>query len=383
MDYKRIIVFTGGGLAPALNATLAGVIDAARESGITVLGGLRGWASLLDNGKIVDISSVDTELIQKIGGTFLRSSRTNIFKVENGIEQVKLKIKEHQIDVIFAIGGNDTLGEACELFKKEGIPVIGIPKTIDNDLSETYWTPGYPSAAIQMAQIVKEIREDAAYTLSRIFVIEALGMHAGWLALAGACGGADVIIPPEKQVSLSEVVRLTGERYEENGNFACVVVSQEARFDEPLNARDDDQTDHFGTVRREYVCLALRDRLKKDLGVYAKAIYPGNFLESGHPIDIDRVIAYKLGLKSIELLKEEKFGFMPSVVRNGAVVEVGECKLENVIGEGNYRFVPDNFFDWKQMRATDEFMDYMKPVLGAYPWMKDDAYYQLIKTINS
>ena len=74
---------------------------------------------------------------------------------------------------------------------------------------------------------------------------------------------------------------------------------------------------------------------------------------------------------------------MPSVVRNGAVVEVGECKLENVIGEGNYRFVPDNFFDWKQMRATDEFMDYMKPVLGAYPWMKDDAYYQLIKTINS
>lgn len=383
MNNKRIIVFTGGGLAPALNATLAGVISAAREKEIVVLGGLRGWASLLDNGKIVDVTSVDTKLIQKIGGTFLRSSRTNIFKVENGVEQVKLKIKEHQIDAIFAIGGNDTLGEAYEFFQKTGIPVIGIPKTIDNDLSETYWTPGYPSAAIQMAQIVKEIREDAAYTLSRIFVVESLGMHAGWLAMAGACGGADVIIPPEKQVSLSEVVRLTGERYEENGNFACVVVSQEARFDEPLRALADDQADQFGTSRHSYICLALRDRLSKDLGVYAKAIYPGNFLESGNPIDIDREVAYKLGQKSIELLEEKKFGYMSSVIRNGTAIEIGVSNLEKVIGEGNYRFVPDEFFDWKNLRATAEYMEYMKPVLGAYSWMKDDAYYQLIKKINS
>lgn len=380
MDYKRIIVFTGGGLAPALNATLTGVIDAARESGITVLGGLRGWASLLDNGKIVDISSVDIKLIERIGGTFLRSSRTNVFKIESGVEQVKLKIKEHKIDAILAIGGNDTLGEANEFFQKEGIPVIGIPKTIDNDLSETYWTPGYPSAAVQMAQIVKEMREDAAYALSRIFVVESMGMHAGWLTLAGAIGGADVIIPPEKQVSLRDVARFSGERYEENGNFACVVVSQEAKFDEPLYSRPDDQNDQFGVRRNSYVCLALRDRLKKDLGIYTKAIYPGNFLESGNPIEIDREIAHKLGRKSIDLLKEKKFGQMPTIVRRNGAFEIGASCLEKAI---KCRLVPDEFFDWKNLRATDGYLEYARPFLEESAWTKDDKYYQLIKKINS
>lgn len=383
MNSKRILTFTGGGLAPALNATLAGIIDAAREHNITVLGGLRGWASVLDNGKIVDITSVDTRLIQKTGGTFLRSSRTNIFKTEHGIEQLKLKMKEHHIDAILPIGGNDTLGEAYELFVKEGIPVIGLPKTIDNDLSETYWTPGYPTAAVQMAQIVKEVREDAAYTLSRIFIVEALGMHAGWLALAGALGGADVIIPSEKTTRLAHVIELAGARYEENGNFACIVVSQEAKFDEPLYAISDDQADGFDTARHSYVCLALRDKLKSALGVYTKAIYPGNFFETGHPIDIDREIAYQIGKKGIELLQAEQFGYMPSVVRTGNSMGVGVVNLEKVIGENNYRYVPDNYFDWDALRATEDFMEYMKPMMGAYPWMKDDAYYQLIKHINS
>ncbi len=378
---KKILIFTGGGLAPALNPTLAGLISAAQKAKMKIAGGLYGWACLLDNGQIIDISNINSKVIAKQGGTFLRSSRTSIFKTQNGLEQLKLKLKEHDIDYVVAIGGNDTLGAARELFEKENIKIIGLPKTIDNDLSATYWSPGHPSAARQMAQVVKEIRTDAAHALSRIFVVEAMGMHAGWLALAGAGGRADVIIPPEKEVSLEKVMRLTEQAYRRNGNFACVVVSQEAHFDQPLTGIADDQQDSYGTKRQSYICLALRDAFKEKLAIDSKAIYPGNFLETGPAIDIDRDMAFKLGQKAIELLAQDKFGFMPTVIRDGKKIKTDIVSLDKVVGQENYRYVPDDFFDWENLQATDKYLDYAKPFLGDLWDKNDEAYAKIIKNI--
>ena len=183
MTKKTILVFNGGGLAPALNPTLYGVITKAKKQGFKILGGMYGWASLLDNGRIVDLTKLNIEPIKNIGGTFLRSSRTNPFNVKDGVTQLKDKIKEHKIDYLVAIGGNDTMGAAERLFREENLPIIGIPKTIDNDLPETYFTPGFPSAAFYFSSYVKEIREDAAYALSRIYIIE-----AKCISTANVCG---------------------------------------------------------------------------------------------------------------------------------------------------------------------------------------------------
>src|SRR3989338_5779867 len=180
MNKKTVLIFTGGGLAPALNPTLYGAITRARKEGFRILGGLYGWACLGANGKTIDLTKIDLEIIKKNGGTFLRSSPTHPFNSKNGLAELKKRIKKLKIDYIIAIGGDDTLGAAYKLHQQSIIPIDGAPKIIDNDLPETYWSPGFPSAAYYFSQFVKEIREDAAYALSRFFIVEALTAKAGW-----------------------------------------------------------------------------------------------------------------------------------------------------------------------------------------------------------
>jgi len=158
---KTLFVFTGGGLAPVLNPTLYGVVTAARQKGWRVLGGLHGWASLLSEGRYVDFTNLNIESLKENGGTILRSSRTNPYAVADGVKQVKKTLETREIDAIVAIGGDDTLGAAAKL-AADGVHIVGIPKTVDNDLPGTYFTPGFPSAAYYLAAFVDEIKRDAA-----------------------------------------------------------------------------------------------------------------------------------------------------------------------------------------------------------------------------
>lgn len=384
LSNKKILVFTGGGLAPALNPTLYGVITAARKDGAQVLGGLFGWASLLRNGRIINLNKLNINALKDVGGTFLRSSRTNPLSLPDGLEQVKEKIKELKIDAIVAIGGNDTLTAAHKL-AEAGLPIVGVPKTIDNDLSGTYFTPGFPSAANYLASFTKEIKEDAAYALSRIFIIEAMGMDAGWLTLSSIYGHADVILPPEWQFNFNKVLETTSKRYEENGNYAVVVIGQEAHFDEPINALADTQIgEQYGHVRKSFICLALKDRIKKELGIDTKALYPGNFLETGKPLPLDRDEAIKLGRKSIELIKKEKYGFMANIIRpnkNKTNLVIDSIPLDKVIGEKNYRKLTPDYFDLNNFKPKKKFLDYMEPILGKFK-PKEDEYLKLIKKIK-
>jgi 6-phosphofructokinase 1 len=255
---------------------------------------------------------------------------------------------------------------------------------VDNDLNGTYFSLGFPTGAKCLADFVSEIKKDAAYTLSRIFIVETIGMSSGWLAAASAYGDADVIIPPEKKVSLEKVIRLVAERYEKNNNFAVVVIAQEANFDQPLLTLHDDQFDQYKTSRSSYICLALREKIKSVMGnVTVKALYPGNFIQTGSPIPLDRDLAIQSGQKAVELLEQEKFGQMVNIVRpneHNIQLETASIPLENVTG---YRHLPEEYFDWENLQVTDKFLNYLEPILGKYQKEKDDPYYQLIKKINS
>ncbi len=376
---KTILVFTGGGLAPALNSTLYGVINSARKNNFRVLGGLFGWASLLNKGKIVNLSKIDINAIKDIGGTFLRSSRSHPLATKNGLQEVKKQIKKYNINYIVAIGGNDTMRAASELFQKN-IPIIGIPKTIDNDLSETYWSPGFPSAAHYLANFAMEIKKDAAYALSRIYIIESLGQDAGWLTAAASYGHADVIILPEKKIDLKKVLKAVKFKYYDNGGYATVVIAQEARFKQKLNRLDNDQKDAYHTKRSSYICLALRNEIKKYMpGITVKALYPGNYLQSGYPISIDKKNAIKLGKMAIKLIKKNKLGEMVCLQKKGKKIIISNTKLNKAI---KYRPLPNNYFDWEKFRVTKKYLDYMKPILGKYKRISHDPYYQIIKRVN-
>lgn len=382
MNKKTILVFTGGGLAPALNPTLYGAITQAKKEGFRVLGGLYGWACLLDNGRIIDLTDFNLKAIKDVGGTFLRSSRTNPFKMENGIEQIKGKIKEHKIDCVIAIGGNDTLGAAYKLHQESIIPIVGAPKTIDNDLPETYWSPGFPSAAHYYSSYVKEIRQDAAYALSRIYIIEAMGQDAGWLAASGVYGGADIIIPPEREINLNQMLGLLKEKYEKNGYFAVVAVSEQAKFDQPLAGIAQDQNDSFGVKRSSFISMPLKDLIKEKLGIDAKALIPGNYLESGRPIKIDQEYAIKLGQESIKLVNQKKFGQMARLERIGGKIIVSQIALKDVFAGGEKKILDEKLFDWQKLQPTQAYLDYMEPILGKYLPAKDDDYNRLIDKIK-
>ncbi|MFA6534433.1 MAG: 6-phosphofructokinase [Patescibacteria group bacterium] len=386
LNNKTILVFTGGGVSPALNPTVYGVVKAAKAAGMRILGGISGWACLLDNGKIIDLTDFDLAMIKNNGGALLRSSRTNPFNAPDGLEQIKLKIKEQKIDYIVAIGGDDTLGAARRLFETAGLKIVGVPKTVDNDLAGTYWSPGYPTAAANFSRITENIKKDAAHPLSRIFVIESIGGHAGWVAAAGAYGQADLILPAEREINLTKFLSALSQKYEANGNFAVVAVAQNAHFDAKLESITDDQADDYQVKRQYFVSIALRDVIKKTLNVNTRVVYPANILQSGPASNIDREISIKLGEKSVALLEAEKFGQMACVLRpdpQSLTIEIGSVDLAVAVGKENYRAFPDEYFDWDNFQPTEKFFDYMEPILGKYQPEKDDPYYQLIKQINA
>lgn len=383
LEGKKILFFTGGGLASALNASLWGAIASAREAGMKIYGGLYGWACLLPEGRIIDLTNFDLDPIQKRGGTFLRSSRTNPFKTKEGPDLVKEKLRKLGIDFVVAIGGDDTLGAARKFFEEHQLKIVGIPKTVDNDLSATYFTPGFPTGAKAISEYTARIRRDAAYCVRRIFVIESMGGKAGWVTAASSYGNADVILPPEKEIKLDRVIELTERRYKENQNFAVVVVAQHARFDRKVKGVELG-TDQYGIKRRWLISYGLKEELEKALKKEIMVVVPGHHVSAGNPIEIDQELAALLGEKAIELIKQEKFGYMSAIKRPDPLsntLKVEAVPLTEAVGKEKYRNLTEDYFDYENFRAKPKFFDYMEPILGKYT-EPDKDYYQLIFKIN-
>ncbi len=364
---KRVLVFTGGGIIKVLNSTLIGVVNEAKKSGIEVFGGIGGWSSLVDDSRFVDLTRMKIDHLGDIGGSFLRTSRVNPFKVPEGEKKVFEKIKKHKIDAVIAIGGNDTLGTAKKLHKK-GLNVVGIPKTIDNDLSGTYFTPGFPSAAKHMAEYVSLLRRDAATSYHGIVVIESMGGHAGWLPASTIYGDADIIVPPEKSVDMDYFLKYLEDYYNKNNHYCVIVVSKEADFGiKGLSI----QPDAYGQPLRDAIAISLKQEIVKkikSLRGSCRAVIPGHIVSAGKPIEIDKKIAFDLGRESVRLVKDKKFGQMPNIVldKKSKKLKIGSIKLDKVVGDKNYRILDESYFDFKNFRPKKKFLDYMQPILGKH-----------------
>lgn len=366
---KTICLFTGGGVAPALNASLYGAIKKAREYGWRVLGGKFGWKSLMIGGEIIDLPPHqnfwcgDLEKIKNVGGTFLGTSRTNPLKYRDGVKQILARMKKYKIDYLLPIGGDDTLGAAKILWEKYKIPLCSIPKTIDNDLAGTYFTPGFPTAAYSLAVFTKAIVSNTKATRNKIHFIECMGGSAGWLASCGALGGADMIVIPEQKTDLKKFLRILKKKYQKNEGYAVVMLSHQANFGKKIKALYFEKKDEYGISRPLFLSLGLKKDIEKALNCEVKIAVPGNFLSAANPIPFDQKYAVLLGQKAINFLGQGKFGYMSAVQKVGSKLKIEAVPLGEIRQMPKPSKMDKTFFDFGKFYPKKKFFAYLKAIL--------------------
>ena len=297
-----------------MNPVIRAVVRKAFNEGYEVVGIKNGWKGLLEK----DTMALDLETVSGIlpkGGTILGTSRTNPYKKEGGVQKVISTLKELDIFALIAVGGEDTLGVASKLYK-EGVNVIGVPKTIDNDLSATDYTFGFDTALNIATECIDRLHTTAE-SHHRIIVAEVMGRHAGWIALeAGIAGGANVILIPEFPIDLEEVCALIKKRRERGKTFSIVVVAEGAEFKKGSMVLQEQKLDEFGHVRLGGIGEILGKEIEKRTGYETRVSVLGHIQRGGSPTAFDRVLGTRFGVKAVELVKEKKFGQMCSLSGN-------------------------------------------------------------------
>jgi phosphofructokinase-like protein len=308
----RFGMLTGGGDCPGLNAVIRAVVrKGIDQHGDQLIGFRDGWRGVLED-IAEDLTIESTRGILPRGGTILGSSRTNIFKRDNGVELVTETFERHRLDGLIAIGGEDTLGAANRLFET-GLNVIGVPKTIDNDLGATDVTFGFDTA-LQIATEAIDRLHTTAESHHRILVVEVMGRNAGWIALhSGIAGGADVILIPEIPFDIDEVCRLIGRRHERGRYFSIVVAAEGATPKEGTMSVATGQLDEFGHPRLGGIGHALEREIEQRTGFETRATVLGHVQRGGTPTAFDRVLATRLGLAAIEAAHAGRWGMMTAL----------------------------------------------------------------------
>jgi ATP-dependent phosphofructokinase / diphosphate-dependent phosphofructokinase len=330
----KIGVLTGGGDCPGLNPVIRAVVRKSIQNGHQVIGYTQGWKGLLEN----QFVSLDLDAVSGIlhrGGTILYSSRTNVYKIPGGEATVIKNLKENNVDALVAIGGEDTLGIATKLFKA-GVNVVGVPKTIDNDLNATDYTFGFDTA-VNIAMEAIDRLHTTAESHNRVMVVEVMGRHAGWIALhSGLAGGADVILIPEKPFKIHEVCDILKKRHSRGKVFSIVVAAEGAKWD-TTDEKDQDgsfilssmEKDSFGHVRLGGIGNLLATEIERRTGFETRATILGHIQRGGTPTAFDRVLATRFGVFAAELVENKKFGMMASLKGNDIVA----VHLEEATGE--------------------------------------------------
>jgi ATP-dependent phosphofructokinase / diphosphate-dependent phosphofructokinase len=315
----RVGVLTGGGDCPGLNAVIRGVVRRAHGYGDGVIGFRDGWRGPIEN----DVEPLTLEAVRGIlpqGGTILGSSRTNPFKREDGVDLVRRSLEAHSLDGLIAIGGEDTLGAAAKL-SDAGLNVVGVPKTIDNDLGGTDMTFGFDTA-VQVATEAIDRLHTTAESHNRIMILEVMGRHAGWIAMhSGLAGGADVILVPERPFDIDEVIARLERRFARGRHFAIVVVSEGAL---PVGGDIEamsGQTDEFGHARLGGVGQRLEQEIGQRTGYETRATVLGHIQRGGTPTAFDRVLATRLGVAAREA---------PHHGRGGTIASLQSTRIEMV-----------------------------------------------------
>jgi 6-phosphofructokinase 1 len=332
----KVGILTGGGDCPGLNP----VIRASVRKGIEVyqydmVGVYHGWAGLMN----MDFGALDLRSVSGIlhrGGTILGTSRTNPAKIEGGYEKAKENFKKMGLDALIAVGGEDTLGVANKLCKM-GAHVVGVPKTIDNDLSATDFTFGFDTSVNIVMEAIDRLHTTAE-SHDRVMVVEVMGRHAGWIAVyGGMSGGADVILIPEEPFELNKVCELIKKRHSRGKNFSIVVASEGAQPKEGAEGGEyftkDKTLDDFGHVKLGGIGDALAKAIEKMTGFETRSVVLGHIQRGGSPTAFDRVLGTRFGIAAIDLVHKKDFGKMVALQGNKIVsvsLEKAVAKLKTV-----------------------------------------------------
>lgn len=344
----KVGVLTGGGDCPGLNAVIRAI---ARKGiiryGYVIHGIYEGWKGLVQDGLVKPLDLADTSGILPRGGTILRTSRTNPFKIENGPEKVVDTMKKHGIEALIVIGGEDTLGVAAK-FSAQGVKIVGVPKTIDNDIYGTDRTFGFDTAVTIATEAIDRIHTTAE-SHNRVMVVEVMGRHAGWIALeSGLAGGADVILIPERPANLDEVCTLLKRRHERGKVFSIVVVAEgtqvrTAAHPEGEFITQDDSIDQFGHVRLGGIGTYVAKEIEKRLKFESRVVILGHIQRGGTPTAFDRVLGTRYGISAIDLVHKGQFGNFVAL-RGSSILPV---PLSEMVGK--VRTVDDAFYEMAEV----------------------------------
>ncbi len=310
----RIGVLTGGGDCPGLNPAIRGVVFHALDYGDEVVGIEQGWKGVLEKiTRPLTLNEVD-EIIN-YGGTILFTSRTNPFSIEGGPERAIENLKELGIDALVAIGGDDTLGVASKLFDL-GVKVVGVPKTMDNDLSGTDYTFGFDTSVNIAVDALNRLR-DTARSHKRIIVLEVMGREAGWVALfTGIAGGADWVLLPEAKPDFDRMCKHLKKDFDRKG-YALVVASEGTEL--PL--QEEGETDQFGhkLLQKRGVGEFVAKLIKEKTGIPTRSAVIGHMQRGGAPTVFDRMLGSRVGVKAVDMIHNGEFGKMAAIKGNEIV----------------------------------------------------------------
>jgi ATP-dependent phosphofructokinase / diphosphate-dependent phosphofructokinase len=331
----RIGILTGGGDCPGLNAVIRAVVKGSFKNGWDALGFRNGWKGLIENNYEPMADQAVSGILHR-GGTILGTSRTNPYKSLEDVKKIKETIKKEKLGALAVIGGEDTLGVAAKL-AADNVPVVGAPKTIDNDLSCTDFTFGFDTA-VNIAMECIDRLHTTAESHNRVMVVEIMGRHAGWIATyAGLAGGADVVLIPEQPINIKHVCDVVSGREKKGKLFSIVAVAEGAHF-EGRDVALEEKLDQFGHTRLGGVGQVLAALIEKETGFESRCVVLGHIQRGGSPSAFDRVLGTRFGIGMVELIKKKKFGYMVGLKGN----EIVSARLEDAVGQ--LKLVPPNFY---------------------------------------
>ncbi|MGQ9507431.1 MAG: 6-phosphofructokinase [Candidatus Bathycorpusculaceae bacterium] len=324
----KVGILSGGGDAPGINAVIRAVVrKGIQQSGYEIVGIRDGWRGLLEN-ELLPLDLKSASGILPRGGSILGTSRTNPFKHENGPQKIMENAEKAKIDAVVVIGGDDTLSVAHKM-ADFGLKCIGVPKTIDNDLSGTDYTFGF-NTAVSIATEALDRLHTTAETHRRVMILEVMGRYTGWIALeAGLAGGADVILIPEKPFDVDEVCEYIKRRHERGRNFSIIVVAEGAK---PKGGKEivySETIDEFGHIRFGGIGYYLGKEIEKRLNIETRVVILGHIQRGGSPTAFDRILATRFGIAAVDLINKGKFGHMVALQGNKIV----SVPLKNVVGK--------------------------------------------------
>jgi phosphofructokinase-like protein len=328
----RIGMLTGGGDCPGLNAVIRAVARRSLDRDAEVIGIREGWRGLVE-GVVQPLGYREISGILPRGGTILGTSRTNPYKLDGGVDRVLETFAEQRLDALVAIGGEDTLGVAARLHAEQGFPVVGVPKTIDNDLSATDYTFGFDTAVWIATEAIDRLHTTAE-SHNRVMVVEVMGRHTGWIAvMSGIAGGADMILIPEQPATVEQACAELRRRHERGKDFSIVVVSEgyELTYEsgERRAVAQAVELDAFGHIRLGGVGHELGQEIESRTGYETRVTVLGHVQRGGSPTPRDRVLATRFGLKAADLVEQERWGLMAAL--HGDLIE--EVPIEEATRE--------------------------------------------------